>query len=64
MTQTQCPRPAGIVVLLDIIAVIDRRFGPGFGLIDDDLHALVERSLDFDTIFDAGTGERSCNTDK
>jgi hypothetical protein len=63
MTQAQCPRPAGIVVLLDSIAVIDRRFGRGFGLIDDDLHALVERSVDVDNVFDAGTGERSCNTD-
>jgi len=53
-----------MVVLLDSIAVIDRRFGRGFGLIDDDLHALVERSVDADTIFDAGTGERSCNTDR
>jgi hypothetical protein len=64
MAQAQLPRPAGMAVVLDTIAVIDRRFGRGFGLLDDDLHALVERSLDVDTVFDAGTGESSCNTDR
>jgi hypothetical protein len=43
-------------------AAADRPLGRGFGLIDDDIHALIEHAFHVNTLFDADGAIRHVST--
>ena len=53
----------GALVFYYAEAVKERPFGRGFGLIEDDIHALIERTLHVDAFSDVdGGGARRATT--